>query len=485
MIELSHEQKKGIGLQYVIDCLSPCSPYGAHEIRRLRAYGPGDEEILEKELGNLARTVKAYEEAGEHIRRVQHVLMLMNDIKKTLKKCQEHHLGEVELFEVKCLLLELERLIPAFDALNSRLALEGISFTSCTQALDLLDPENKRVATFYVSEVYSDRLRVIRREKREVEEELRRLGSRKPPDDLMVRRTGIIAREEQEETAVREYLSEQLRPWLGALLENVRQAGRLDLLLEKASLARRLGAVRPEISRDELLLADMFSPRVVELLKKQGKAFTPVSIRLGRGATVLTGANMGGKTVTLKTAVLNVMLMHMGFFVFARQARIPLFDSLHLVSENLQSVERGLSTFGAEVLRLKEVLAEERRGFAFIVLDEFASGTNPEEAAVILRALTRYLNEKNSISLLTTHFDGIAPCAGAHYQVTGLKNVDMQKLRAEAAASGGEGFDLLSRHMDYSLYRVEQAENCPRDALNICRFLSLDGEIMQMIEEGY
>ena len=294
MIELSFEQKHSIGLQYILDCLSPCSPYGLHEVRRLRACGPGDAELLEKEFDNLERAAAAFETAQAAVGRVQHIFMQMKDIKKTLQKCREHPLGEVELFEVKNFLLQLERLVPAFLELNSRLELEGISFSPCTDALNLLDPEGKRVATFFVSEAYSEKLRVIRREKRELEEALRRLGRSKPEIGLLTRRTDIIAREELEETAVRQRLSEQLRPWLGDLLEDIRQVGRLDLLLEKAALARRLGAVRPEIAQDEVLLEEVFNPRIAEVLRGQGKKFVPVSIRLGRGINRPDGSQHGG-----------------------------------------------------------------------------------------------------------------------------------------------------------------------------------------------
>ena len=52
-------------------------------------------------------------------------------------------------------------------------------------------------------------------------------------------------------------------------------------------------------------------------------------------------------------------------------------------------------------------------------------------------------------------------------------------------ATGDDGIQVIARHMNYGLYRVEGKSDCPRDALNICRMLSLKPEILKMVEESY
>ena len=83
----------------------------------------------------------------------------------------------------------------------------------------------------------------------------------------------------------------------------------LDLLLAKARLARRFGCVRPEIDpQGRVEASDMIHPEVADHLRARGGAFTPVSLMLERGTTVITGANMGGKSVSLKSTTLNLLL---------------------------------------------------------------------------------------------------------------------------------------------------------------------------------
>ena len=59
-------------------------------------------------------------------------------------------------------------------------------------------------------------------------------------------------------------------------------------------------------------------------------------------------------------------------------------------------------------------------------------------------------------------------------------------LEREIAARGGDvGVELISQHMNYGLYRVEGKQDCPRDALNICRLLGMKPEILEMVEKNY
>ena len=72
-----------------------------------------------------------------------------------------------------------------------------------------------------------------------------------------------------------------------------------------------------------------------------------------------------------------------------------------------------------------------------------------------------------------------------HYQIIGLRDVDTKKIRRELSVTDEDGVAVIARHMNYGLYRVEGRSDCPRDALNICRMLSLKPEILKMVEESY
>ena len=483
MITLSFAQKESIGFQYVLDALRTNSPYGEERVRELKPFGRADRTELLRQLSNVQRVLEGEAACQKTLDRLMRVFMTVKNIRPTVQKCRETALNEIELFEVKCYLLRCSEMLPLFREIQPVLQLEGISLKDTEGALALLDPEGNRVASFYLTDGSSPLLRSLRKEKRALEEQIRR-ATGEERESLQAARTLVAAEEEHEEGRIRKELSEALRPYVDDMLHNMEMIGELDLTVEKARLARRYGGVMPELTEDSLDMTDMVNPRVLDLLRDQKKTFTPVSIALGKGAAVITGANMGGKSVAMKTLALNVLLTHCGFFPFAAKAAVPLFDSIYIISEDLESIDRGLSSFGGEMARFNRMVREMESEFPLILLDEFARGTNPDEGAAIVQAVTRYLNRRNAIAVLATHYDRVAQWGSAHYQVIGLKELDVEALRKELASYSGEaGVELIARHMNYGLYRVEDAQDCPRDAVNICRLLDMKAEILQEIDE--
>ena len=481
MIELTFAQRENIGFQYVLEAMRPCSPYGQERLRELRPLTRAEQPELLRQLGNIQRVLDGETACQRALEQLLRILMTVKMVRSTAKKCLETDLNGIELFELKRFLLRTHEMLPHWREAQSVLRLEGIDLRDTEAALDILDPEHNRVASFYISDAHHPLLCALRKEKRSLEEQLRAETDDITREALLSRRSDAAAREEAEEARIRQAMSLALRPHIPAMLENMEAVGDLDLTVEKARLVRHYGGVMPSLTDQHVVMESMTNPRSLDLLRAQDKTFTPVSIALDRGATVITGANMGGKSVALKTLALNILLVHCGFFAFAAKAATPLFDSMHILSEDLEAVDRGLSSFGGEIVRFNEVVRELDAGFPFIILDEFARGTNPDEGAAIVQAVTAYLNGKHAVSVLATHYDHVAPYANAHYQVIGLRDLDPAQLRQELLAKGQrEASACISRYMNYGLYRVEGPQDCPRDAVHICSLLGMEPEILEM-----
>ena len=486
MIAIRFEEREKIGLQYALDTLHGCSPFGIEKIRRLRFYSPEERVELETELYNVEQAAKAADELKNVYDKICLLLCQMKEIRGTLRRIQAMECPDhVELFELKNYLQRMETLIPLLQQMDEVCHLRDLTFHDPAAALAVLDPERTRSRGFYIPDSASPRLREIRQQKKQVEEELYHAETDARKDELRTKRTRICAEEDSEEMKIRQSMGSQLAPMVGDLLADTDAVGRLDFLIQKARFAVRYGGVRPEITDGHLELVDMVNPELCDLLQEKGRSFVPVTISLDRGATVITGANMGGKSVAMKTVALNVLLLQAGFLVCAKEARMPLFHSVKMLFDDLQSIQSGLSGFGSEIVQFQKALDEVEDGFALFLLDEFARGTNPDEGAVIVQAVTRYLNGVDAISLLTTHYDKVAENANAHYQIIGLRDVDPEAIRRELAVTGDDGIQVIARHMNYGLYRVEGKSDCPRDALNICRMLSLKPEILAQIEQAY
>jgi DNA mismatch repair ATPase MutS len=219
--------------------------------------------------------------------------------------------------------------------------------------------------------------------------------------------------------------------------------------------------------------------QVEEIVNKKGGEYCPVSISLKQGVTCITGANMGGKTVSLKLVGMVAILAQYGYFVPAASARVGLSNFMQMLIGDSQSVERGLSSFGSEMEELKEILdnSVER---SLILIDEIASGTNPVEGLALSRALVDYLIDKPYITLFTTHFETVTETDNVvNLQVVGLANCNFELLNREIQyANRRERINIISKYMDYRLRRVEENKQVPKDALNIAKMLGLSSEII-------
>ena len=481
-MKLSFEKKCEIGFQYVLDLLEPCSCYGAEHIRTLAPYTSAERDKLMCELDNIQRVISVYDQQKSIITKLEYAFMHLKDVRPIINKCRNTSLNEVELFEIKRFLLTFRDIYPAFCELKAAAGTEGLEARELAEALEIVDPDKTGVPSFYISETCSDKLREIRKEKKNIELLIRSKNGNM--DELMIARTKIAAREEEEELAVKARMSEQIRVYLDDMLFDVETIRSLDVILAKAKLAINRGCCKPVIAENDFVLEDMVNPKIGDNLIEKGKSFTPVSISVQRGATVITGANMGGKSVALKTTALNILLALCGIFPFAKKAEVVLLDDIYIISEDLESIDRGLSSFGGEILEFNNVVRKLDR-CSMVVLDEFARGTNPDEGAAIVKAATKWLQGKESYTILSTHYDGVAEHAGSHYQVIGLKNIDFASLKTELSCIETErSADRIAEHMDYGLYKVLEKQDCPRDALNICRLLDLEPEIVELAEKN-
>ncbi len=485
MEKLTIDQRKMIGFQFLIENMTAITVYGADEIKKVHPYARNNKQKLELEFHEIEKLVQQLEKEKKAIAKIELVLMFVKEIRGSLKNATRTTLNDVELFELKNFLIQIEKLIPLFSELNQLMGLETIKFEEIKQPLDILDPDKKRITSFYLSEKYSDKLKEIREQKKVIEVSLRQeLAKEKKTELLLLRRT-IVSAEADIEQEIRRKITSDLFPFIGQIEKNVKATGRLDFLIQKAKLALKFKGIKPSITDTKLMMDNVVNPQIQEYLKAKGGEFTPISIAMEEGVTVLTGANMGGKSVALQTIMLNLYLAQCGFFAYGEEVFFPIVDYLVIISEEYQSVKDGLSSFGGEIVKLKDSLTKMESGFGLLVMDELARGTNPDEGAAIVRGLVRHLNQRPMLTLLATHYDHIAEYGNAHYQVYGLKDMDIGKIQQEIDTLGeGRGLELIGKCMNYGIYLVTEPQNCPKDALNVCRLLGLQENVMDLIEES-
>ena len=520
------------GLEYILSCINLNTPFGKKQLKEIRPFFPGEEEELEKELDKVDHMIAFVNENSRLADQIEELFMEVKDVSYTLSRSAKSVLSVVEIYEVKTLLLQMRKLIQLTEGQENFPAAYKLEDT--TALLDELDPRRDRINTFYIYEEFSEKLRELRQEKRTIEVAIRKeqKGKREtirkeygitltPKFDIMISKSspdlekakaigdlelvdedymactfqlkpsGVVfdyVRKmedlnlliEEEEDAIRAALSEKIAAWETTLVENCRRMGALDLALGKATYAIKHHCVRPEITGEHIIeIEEGRNLQVEDILNEKGKKYCPVSISLGDGVTCITGANMGGKTISLKLAGQIPILAQYGMFVPCRKARVGLSNYMQILIGDSQSVERGLSSFGSEMEELKEILDNSTER-SVLLIDEIASGTNPVEGLALTRSLVDYLKERPYITLITTHYETVTETEGViNMQVRGLADVDFSKLNREIQyANRRERINIISKYMDYRLYRVQRQGQVPKDALNIAKMLGISKEII-------
>ena len=131
----------------------------------------------------------------------------------------------------------------------------------------------------------------------------------------------------------------------------------------------------------------------------------PIDVSLPEGASALlvTGPNAGGKTVALKTAGLFALINQCGWPVPAAEGTaLPVFDFVGCDIGDGQSIEGALSTFSARMQNTSRLL-KKATAKSLILLDELASGTDPEEGAALAMAILDELSQRSALVIATTH----------------------------------------------------------------------------------
>ncbi len=483
---LLDEQRKQVGFEYIINKLNVNSPFGADEVRNINIFKSADK--INYELDLVEETINQLNSFPDQFNEIEKVFMVMKDIRNSLKKCGEHSnltLDEVELFEIKMFSIAVSNLIAEY---NSTKGIKGIDFLSLDYIVNLLDPDNNKIPTFYIYDSYSDELRKVREQKKVIEQKIFAVDDDAELENLKKQRLEFVILEDKEELKVKKHLTSEIKQHVNELLKDIELIGTLDFLIAKAKLFMNENAVRPTIVPNSVMnikIVDGINLEIKDIVEAKGKNFTPVSIHLNKGITIITGANMGGKSISLKTIVQNLLLAQMGFYVFAKEAIIPQLDFIFFVSDDMQSISKGLSTFGAEIVKMKPVIELVKRCNGFVALDEFARGTNPQEGSIIVKSLTQYLNNFGTSTVISTHYDGIVNDSVVHYQVIGLRNLDFSGLKYKIDLNKGKSVEIIQQHMDYRLEKVSNVNEVPKDALHVAELLGFEKEILEIAKTMY
>ena len=431
------------GLRFILDELCTHSSYSRKLL--LESTMMHDRESIEKSYSVLKEFYHVVENDDNKnaIQTFQFKLCKLKDINNTISRLSSSTvIDDIELYEVKSLALLSADVKNILEKLN---LINVIEIPILEDVVKILDPDGLRIATFYIYDSYSEELAVLRKKLKEKD----------------FYQEEIYNKVMEVEDAIRAKLSEALKPFVHDLCEALNALADVDLNLAKALQMKELGLCFPTISNDNVATyKGIFHPEVKNILYKEKREYQKVDIQFGMKPVIIMGANMGGKTIVLKTLAMSQYLLQFGFGIPADSAEMMIYDEIFCLTTDDQSLNKGLSSFAAEMKNIDAVIKASHDDKKILALiDEPARSTNPTEGTALVSSLVKLLQDKDMSLIIVTHYN--------------IKTYNNKCLRVKGLENG---------KMNYELVETHEGE-VPHEALNIAESLGVAPQWIQMAKE--
>ncbi|RLB68153.1 MAG: hypothetical protein DRH03_10165, partial [Deltaproteobacteria bacterium] len=230
----------------------------------------------------------------------------------------------------------------------------------------------------------------------------------------------LLQEERQEEINILRMIGDRLRQAATAIVMTLEQVLALDQLQAKALFGAQIKASAPVLLESweaGFFLKAARHPLLAATQSKNQVVAIDIEFPAGRFGLVISGANTGGKTVSLKTAGLIALMARCGLLLpVAPESRVPLFPRVFAAIGDEQNLAASLSTFSGHLLAVKSIL-EMADANSLVLLDELGVGTDPREGAALAQSVLIELKLRRAIFMVTTHYNDVKSYA---YEETDL-----------------------------------------------------------------
>ena len=472
-MKLKDKIKEEAGFQYVVEGLELMSSVGRKKLleQEMDIY-PAP---IEAELNRIALAVDIIkdEKNKKPLMDLQHQLMRLTNIEGTINHLEHRTvLDEIELYEIK----NLSYLTINVNRAAEKMGLAAtLSIPDMQDIFDLLDPDHTRIANFYIYDSYHPELGLLRKKLKGLQTKLEVHQSEMSEDEIAQLNTEInevFTQQTAIEQEVIVHLSDELFKYHKRVAKAIDRMGYADVLLAKATQVIEWGLCRPNVYGKSTKYKQLFNPRLKHRNESQDLRYQPIDVEVHSGLTLITGANMAGKTVVLKTLGISQLMAQYEMFVPAESADIVILDDVLFCIGDEQNEMNGLSSFASEIIKISDALRRTEKEDMLVLIDEPARTTNPIEGKAIVQAVGSLLNERKSISLITTHYSQL----GIGCRRLRVKGFMEEMVDAPLTPQN------INRFMDYALVEDEN-EDVPQEALRIATILGCDEEMIRKAKE--
>ena len=456
------------GFQYVVDAVELMSAAGRRRMLQQPLMRNAADINAEYDNIDAISACLQNESMKREVDIIRHQLMQMHDLQGTLTRLAHGAvLEEIELFELKSFAFLCRNTIKAAKAMKVDHVLR---IPDVDDVFVMLDPDATGIPNFYIYDSYHPDLPELRKQMKALQT---RLDGGKAGSDESSALQRQINELFEKHNAIQQQVIVSLSARLVACQPRLQQAldsmAYTDLLFAKATLAKQWHLCRPEVhdSGRGSHFDSLWNPRLCHRNGQLGLRYQPVDIEVRGGVCLITGANMAGKTVLLKTVGIAQLMAQFGFFVPAATAEVGVVDDVVFCIGDEQNEMNGLSSFASEITKISVILERARQENLLILIDEPARTTNPIEGKAIVQAIATLLDRQPSATLITTHYSQLGLTC-RRLRVRGFVE-DMADIPLSP--------DNINRFMDYSLM-PDDGDEVPQEALRIASILRCDAELL-------
>ncbi|HET7629140.1 MAG TPA: DNA mismatch repair protein MutS [Bacillales bacterium] len=200
-------------------------------------------------------------------------------------------------------------------------------------------------------------------------------------------------------------IREQVKTYIPDLQLLAKQIAELDVLQGFAVVSEERQYCCPEFSRDrEIMIRGGRHPVVEKVLDDGTYVANNFEMNRERNMLLITGPNMAGKSTYMRQLALTAVMMQVGCFVPAAEARLPIFDQVFTRIGAADDLVGGQSTFMVEMLETKDALAKATE-HSLILLDEIGRGTSTYDGIALAQAIIEHIHDTiKATTLFSTHY---------------------------------------------------------------------------------
>ena len=186
----------------------------------------------------------------------------------------------------------------------------------------------------------------------------------------------------------------------GEIITNNKIIAKLDFLSAKALYGNEINADIAECSDKQEILLESARHPLIDLKKVVANSF---ELNENEPIIIISGPNAGGKTVSLKTVGLLTLMHQSGLALPVKKGRVGYFKHIFIDIGDNQSLSDNLSTFSAHISQIGEII-HAVGGKDLVLLDELGTGTDPKEGEALAVEVTKYLENKHALAMISSHF---------------------------------------------------------------------------------